>query len=178
MQIACTYIQYVFVHRCMKCSTLDLLCALIHLIVHHACHMPFHCTAPTAPLNLTFPPGSVLNVSITLIWLSPQHPSGVIQFYELQQSSSAGDIFLNTTDNTPTVVLSNLSPGTQYNFSMRAFTVAFGPFSAQLSVHTADGEDAALQLQARASTFLLNRELKRRQLLITLLFLPPPVQFL
>ena len=137
--------------------------------------MPFHCIAPTAPLNLTFPPGSVLNVSITLIWLSPQHPNGVIWFYELQQSSSAGDIFLNTTDNTTTVVLSNLSPGTQYNFSMRAFTVAFGPFSDELSVHTADGEDAALQLQARTSTFLLNRELKRSQLLITLLFLPPPV---
>ena len=48
---------------------------------------------------------------------------------------------MNTTDNTTMTVLSNLSPGTQYNFSVRAFTVAFGPFSAQLTVHTADGED-------------------------------------
>ena len=94
------------------------------------------------PLNLTFPPGGVLNDSITLTWLSPEHPRGVIQFYELQQSSSAVDTFVNTTDNTATIVLSNLVPGTQYNFSVRAFTVAFGPFSAQLSVHTADGEDA------------------------------------
>ena len=48
---------------------------------------------------------------------------------------------MNTTDNSTTIVLSNLSPGTQYNFSVRAFTVAFGPFSDELSVHTADGED-------------------------------------
>ena len=102
--------------------------------------MPFHCTAPSAPLNLTFPFGGVLNDSITLTWVSPLHPSGVVWFYELQQSSSAGVIFVNIRDNTTTTVLSNLSPGTQYNFSVRAFTVAFGPFSAQLIVHTADGE--------------------------------------
>ena len=48
---------------------------------------------------------------------------------------------MNTTDNATTIVLSNLTPGTQYNFSVRAFTVAFGPFSAQLSIHTADGEN-------------------------------------
>ena len=107
----------------------------------YAHHVPFHCAAPTAPLNLTFPPGRVLNDSITLTWLSPLHPSGVVRFYELQQSSSAGNIFVNTTDNSTTIVLSNLSPGTQYNFSVRAFTVAFGSFSAKLSVHTADGED-------------------------------------
>ena len=93
------------------------------------------------PLNLTFSPGSVLNDSITLTWVSPQQPIGVIQFYELLQSSSAGDVFVNTTDNTTTILLSNLVPGIQYNFSVRAFTVAFGRFSAQLSVHTADGED-------------------------------------
>ena len=99
--------------------------------------------APSTPLNLTFPPGGVLNDSITLTWVSPLHPSGVVQFYELQQSSSAGhgDSYVNTTDNSTAIILSNLSPGTQYSFSVRAFTVAFGPFSAQLSVHTADGED-------------------------------------
>ena len=98
--------------------------------------------APSTPLNLTFPPGGVLNDSIALSWVSPLHPSGVIQFYELQQSSSAGDIFVNTTDNSTTIVLSDLVPGTQYNFSVRAFAMAFGPFSDELSVHTADGEDA------------------------------------
>ena len=96
--------------------------------------------APSDPFNLTFPTRGVLNDSITLIWLSPLHPSGVVQFYELQQSSTAGDMFVNTTDNSTTIVLSNLVPGTQYNFSVRAFTVAFGPFSDELSVHTADGE--------------------------------------
>ena len=98
-------------------------------------------SAPSVPLNLTFTPGGVLNDSITLTWLTPQHPSGVVRFYQLQQSSSGRDVFVNTTDNTTMTVLSNLTPGTQYNFSVRAFTVAFGPFSAQLSIHTADGED-------------------------------------
>ena len=97
--------------------------------------------APSAPLNLTFSPGDVLNDSITFTWLPPEEPNGVVQFYQLKQSSSAGVIYVNTTYNT-TIVLSNLVPGTQYNFSVRAFTVAFGPFSAQLSVHTADGEDS------------------------------------
>ena len=48
---------------------------------------------------------------------------------------------MNTTDNVTTAVLSDLTPGTQYNVSVRAFTVAFGPFSDQLTLHTADGED-------------------------------------
>ena len=63
-------------------------------------------------------------------------------------------MFVNTTDNTTTIVLSNLVPGTQYNFSVKAFTVAFGPFSDQLSVHTADGEDAALPVTAGQGEYL------------------------
>ena len=98
-------------------------------------------TAPLAPLNLTFSPGGVLNDSIVLTWLPPEHPNGVVQFYQLQLSFSEREVFINTTDNTTTIVLSNLTPGTQYNFSVRAFTVAFGPFSPELILHTADGED-------------------------------------
>ena len=96
--------------------------------------------APSMPLNLTFHPGSVLNDTITLTWLSPQQPNGAVRFYELQQSSSTGNVFVNTTDNATMIVLSNLVPGIQYNFSVRAFTVAFGPFSDELSVHTANGK--------------------------------------
>ena len=97
--------------------------------------------APSAPLNLTFPPEGILNDSATLTWLAPQHPNGVVQFYQLRLSSSNGDNFENTTDNTTKTVLSDLTPGTQYTFSVRAFTVAFGEFSAQLSVRTADSEN-------------------------------------
>ena len=99
---------------------------------------PKFTTAPSAPLNLTFPPGGVLNDSITLTWLPPQHPNGVVRFYVQRWSSFGVNFFVNTT--TTTIVLSDLTPGTQYNFSVRAFTVAFGPFSAQLTLHTADGE--------------------------------------
>ena len=97
--------------------------------------------APSAPLSLTFPPEGVLNDSVALTWHAPQHPNGVVRFYQLWLSSSDGDNFENTTDNTTTTVLSDLTPGTQYNLSVRAFTVAFGEFSAQLSVRTADGEN-------------------------------------
>ena len=100
--------------------------------------------APSAPLNPTFTPGGVLNDSVTLTWLHPEHPNGVVRFYQVQLSSPDEDIFVNTTDTTTTAVLYNLTHGTQYNFSVRAFTVAFGPFSAQLSVHTADGENHAV----------------------------------
>ena len=100
--------------------------------------------APSAPLNLTFSPGGVLNDSITLTWRTPDDPSSGVRFYQLQQSPSDGDIFVNTTDNATTTVLSNLTPGTQYNFSVRAFTVVFGPFSAELILHTADGEDTRM----------------------------------
>ena len=103
--------------------------------------MPTIClhTAPSAPLNLTFPPGGVLNDSTTLAWSTPQHPNGVVRFYELQLSSSDSVLFLNTTN--MMMVLSDLTPGTQYTFSVRAFTVDFGPFSDPLIINTADGED-------------------------------------
>ena len=123
---------------------------------------PKFTTAPSAPLNLTFPPGGVLNDSITLTWLPPQHPNGVVRFYVLRWSSFGVNFFVNTTGNTTT--LSDLTPGTQYTFSVRAFTVAFGPFSAQLTLHTADGEDilermerhhVTLFIQLRVSTSLL-----------------------
>ena len=132
LRMACTsnHSVYWFVY-CLS-GVLCLQCDLPALSLH---------SAPSAPLNLTFPPGGVLNDSVTLTWLSPQHPNGVVQFYQLQQSSSERDIRMNTTDTTTMTVLSNLTPGTQYNFSVRAFTVALGPFSAQLSVHTADGKD-------------------------------------
>ena len=92
------------------------------------------------PVNLTFPPGGVLNDSVTLTWLPPQHPNGVVSFYQLQLSSSDGHFLVNTTDNTTTTVLYYLTPGTQYTFSVRAFTVDFGTFSAPLIIETADGE--------------------------------------
>ena len=100
-------------------------------------------SAPSAPLNLTFPPGGVLINSIALTWLQPQYPNGIVRFYQVQLVfNGVGEpLLVNTTGNTTTAVLSDLTPGTQYNVSVRAFTVALGPFSDQLTLHTADGED-------------------------------------
>ena len=112
-----------------------------HLFSFQYCWPPLP-AGPTAPLNLTFPPGGILNDSITLTWLHSQHPNGVVRFYQVQSlfPGAEAPVLVNTTDNTTTIVLSNLSPGAQYYFSVRAFVVFFGPFSARLSVHTADGE--------------------------------------
>ena len=112
-----------------------------HSLIRYQSYSQIFHTAPSAPLNLSFTPGGILNDSITLTWLPPQHPNGVVRLYELRLSLADGDVFVNTTDNTTTVVQYDLTPGTQYNVSVRAFTVAFGPFSDQLSLHTADGED-------------------------------------
>ena len=118
--------------------------------------MPTIClhTAPSAPLNLTFPPGGVLNDSITLTWIAPQHPNGVVRFYELQLSSSDSVLFLNTTN--MMMVLFDLTPGTQYTFSVRAFTVAFGPFSDPLIINTADGEDMQHHIYVTGESAILN----------------------
>ena len=133
----------------LKCAN-NTNCNIIYSVIFFNISIPlyFH-AAPSVPLNLTFTPGSVLNDSITLTWLTPQHPSGAVRFYELQWSSSGSVFNINTTDNTTTIVLSNLTPGTQYNFAVRAFTVAFGPFSAQLILHTADGEDTCSTISER-----------------------------
>ena len=123
------------------CSTPS--CFKFLLSTQHLSTLSLH-AAPSAPFNLTFPPGGVLNDSVALTWFPPLHPNGVVQFYQLRLSTSDGDNFVNTTENTTTEILSDLTPGTQYNISVRAFTVDFGPFSAQLSVHTADGENHAV----------------------------------
>ena len=88
------------------------------------------------------------------MWLPPQHPNGVIHFYQLQLLSSDGEVLVNTTTDNTITVLSDLTPGTQYNFSVRAFTVSFGPFSDQLSVWTADGKDTSCSARKEESTLL------------------------
>ena len=77
-----------------------------------------------------------------------------MQFVEAEPlliSPGDGGISVTTADNTTTIVLSDLTPGTQYTFSVKAFTVAFGPFSDQLTLHTADGEDLQYYLTAESA---------------------------
>ena len=126
-------------------------------------------SAPSAPLNLTFPPGGVLNDSVTLIWLPPQHPNGVVRFYEVV-SLIDGLGVVTTTDNSTTTVLSNLIPGFLYVFTVRAFTVAFGTFSASLSLNTADGEDTWSTIYERRKCPPVHGELNQCHCFILLSF--------
>ena len=76
------------------------------------------------------------------MWLHPLQPNGIIQFYQLQIAYPGIEepVLVNTTDNATMYVLANLTPGSQYCFSVRAFIVFFSPLSAQRCVYTADGE--------------------------------------
>ena len=136
-------------------------------------NLPPFPSAPSAPLNLTFPPGGVLNDSVTLIWLPPRHPNGVVRFYEVV--SLIDGLLVNTTDNSTTTVLSNLIPGFLYVFRVRAFTVTFGASSALLILNTADGEDTWSTIYERRECPPVHGELNQFNCFYITLLLPPSV---
>ena len=78
--------------------------------------------APTAPRSLTL--GEVTDTTVTLSWMLPDPPNGIITQYQVQYRITGGGSFGNnqmTTDLTYTVT--GLMTGTQYYFRVRAFTV-------------------------------------------------------
>ena len=88
-------------------------------------------TAPTAPRSLML--GEVTDNTVTLSWMSPVLPNGIITQYQVQYGRSGGgfgnnQIITDLTDLTYTVT--GLMTGTEYDFRIRAFTaVGRGPFS-------------------------------------------------
>ena len=68
--------------------------------------------------------GDVTDTTVTLSWMMPDPPNGIITQYQVQYRISNGGFFGNnqvTTDLTDTVT--GLMTGTQYDFRVRAFTV-------------------------------------------------------
>ena len=80
-------------------------------------------TVPTAPRSLMIV--DVTNTTVTLSWMSPDPPNGIITQYQVQYGRTrSGDSFGNnqvTTDLTYTVT--GLITGIEYDFNVRAFTV-------------------------------------------------------
>ena len=78
-------------------------------------------TVPTAPRSLMVV--VVTNTIMTLSWMPPDPPNGIITQYQVQYRRSDGRFRNNqvTTDLTDTVT--GLMTGTQYDFRVRAFTV-------------------------------------------------------
>ena len=81
-------------------------------------------TVPTPPRSLMIV--NVTDTTVTLSWISPETPNGIITSYRVQYKrsdrSSYTSIDTNTTDLTYTVT--GLSTNTEYDFRVRANTVA------------------------------------------------------
>ena len=81
-------------------------------------------TAPTAPKSLMIV--NITNTTVSLSWMPPDTPNGIITQYQLQyrrSDSSTNIISLNVTNDTLTYTVTGLSSNTEYLFTVRAFTV-------------------------------------------------------
>ena len=81
-------------------------------------------TAPTAPKSLMMV--SITNTTVSLSWMPPDTPNGIITQYQLQyrrSDSSTNIISMNITNDNLTYTVTGLSSNTEYVFTVRAFTV-------------------------------------------------------
>ena len=79
-------------------------------------------TVPTAPRSLMVV--VVTNTTMTLSWMPPDPPNGIITQYKIQYRQTGGGNFGNnqvTTNLTYTVT--GVNTNTEYDFRVRAFTV-------------------------------------------------------
>ena len=74
-------------------------------------------------------------VQLTISWMPPSEPNGVITDYEVGSNSSGGFMYINTSDTQLT--LRDLPPNTVVAFSVRAYTI-IGPGEVA-SDHTSSG---------------------------------------
>ena len=79
---------------------------------------------PTAPGPVSGLAVSPEVVQLTISWMPPSEPNGVIIAYEVRSNSSGQFTYTNTT--ATQLTLRNLSPNTVVTFSVRAYTIA-GP---------------------------------------------------
>ena len=67
--------------------------------------------------------GQVTDTTVTLSWMSPDPPNGIITQYQIQYGRSSGSFGNNQVTTDLTYTVTGLITGTQYDFRMRAFTV-------------------------------------------------------
>ena len=72
---------------------------------------------------------SVTDTTVTLSWMTPDPPNGIITQYELQYRRCAGgSSTLQSLNNINTRRVTGLAANTEYCFSMRAYTIeSLGP---------------------------------------------------
>ena len=81
-------------------------------------------TAPTAPKSLIIV--SITNTTVSLSWMPPDTPNGIITQYQLQyrrSDNTTNTTSLNIANDNLTYTVTGLSSNTEYVFTVRAFTV-------------------------------------------------------
>ena len=70
----------------------------------------------------------VTDTTVTLSWMSPDPPNGIIRNYRIQYSISDRDNYnsINTNTNGLTYTVTGLMTGIEYDFRVRAETVTVG----------------------------------------------------
>ena len=95
-------------------------------------------TAPTAPKSLMIV--SITNTTVSLSWMPPDTPIGIITQYQLQyrRSDNTTNITsLNIANDNLTYTVTGLSSNTEYVFTVRAFTaVGHGNASNEVTDYT------------------------------------------
>ena len=95
-------------------------------------------TAPTAPKSLMIV--SITNTTVSLSWMPPDTPNGIITQYQLQyrRSDNTTNITsLNIANDNLTYTVTGLSSNTEYVFTVRAFTaVGHGNASNEVTDYT------------------------------------------
>ena len=71
---------------------------------------------------------NVTNTTVTLSWMSPDPPNGIIRSYQVQYSISDHDNYnsIDTNTNALTYTVTGLTPGTKYDFRVRGETITVG----------------------------------------------------
>jgi len=98
------------------------------------CLISFFVGPATAPRSLTS--NNIQSTFVTLSWMSPDTPNGIIIQYEVQYSVNSITSLVNFTD-TLMGTVEGLSSGQVYTLQIRAYTrVGAGPFSSSITVTT------------------------------------------
>ena len=80
-------------------------------------------TVPTPPRSLMIV--DIIDTTLTLSWITPDPPNGIITSYRVQYKRSDRNIYLSTDTMTTdlTYTVTGLITNTEYNFRVRAETV-------------------------------------------------------
>ena len=90
---------------------------------------------PSEPCSLEILP-SVTSTSVTLQWMPPRTPKGVITRYSIQYGETVIDNFGSKTSNKLMGTVEGLSPDTTYGLQLRAHTIVGQGPPSNLTVKT------------------------------------------